>query len=88
MQDCSTCEFTNNIFKFISFLVSDQNTCHCYADLKPFHCEEEEGVDLIQVMCLNKAQCSKIRKKCNKIKAERLKSMLIDFLKEKAPLLI
>ena len=62
LQDCSTCEFMKNVFKFISFLVSDPNACHCYADLKPFHCEEEEGVDLIQVMCLNKAQCSKIGK--------------------------
>jgi len=26
--------------------------CHCYSDLHPFHCEEEEGVDLLPVNCL------------------------------------
>jgi len=26
--------------------------CHCYSDLHPFHCEEEEGVDLLQVNCI------------------------------------
>ena len=32
--------------------------CHCYADLHPFHCEEEEGVDLVPVNCLKKARPS------------------------------
>ena len=27
--------------------------CHCYSELHPFHCEEEEGVDLIQISCLD-----------------------------------
>jgi len=26
--------------------------CHCYSDLHPFHCEEEEGVDLLPVKCI------------------------------------
>jgi len=26
--------------------------CHCYSDLHPFHCEEEEGVDLLPVNCI------------------------------------
>merc|ERR1712039_1065781 len=26
--------------------------CHCYSDLHPFHCEEEEGVDLLPINCI------------------------------------
>merc|ERR1712141_885667 len=36
------------------FTFENQSICHCYADLKPFHCEEEQGVDLVPVMCLEK----------------------------------
>ena len=27
--------------------------CQCFADLHPFHCEEEEGVDLVQIQCID-----------------------------------
>jgi len=33
--------------------VNDQSImCHCYSDLHPFHCEEEQGVDLLPVNCI------------------------------------
>ena len=28
--------------------------CHCYSDLHPFHCEEENGVALQKVYCLDR----------------------------------
>ena len=34
------------------FLISDEEMCHCYSDLHPFHCEEEEGADLVQIKCI------------------------------------
>ena len=34
------------------FPFSDEETCHCYSDLNPFHCEEEEGVDLVPINCI------------------------------------
>ena len=42
------------MFNKTNFHFTDQSICHCYADLKPFHCEEEQGVDLVPVMCLEK----------------------------------
>ena len=27
--------------------------CHCYSNLHPFQCEEEEGSDLMQINCLD-----------------------------------
>jgi len=27
--------------------------CQCFSDLHPFHCEEEEGVDLVQIQCID-----------------------------------
>ena len=40
---------------FCSFTGDDNDQsmmCHCYSDLHPFHCEEEEGVDLLPVNCI------------------------------------
>ena len=59
LRDQRPLKFFNFTFSHFShesisqfFLVSDQSICHCYADLKPFHCEEEEGVDLLPVNCI------------------------------------
>ena len=41
---------------FVCSFTGDDNDqsmmCHCYSDLHPFHCEEEEGVDLLPVNCI------------------------------------
>ena len=45
---------------YFCFFLGDDNVneplnnkmCHCYSDLHPFHCEEEEGVDLLPVNCI------------------------------------
>merc|ERR1711997_288924 len=35
------------------FTFEGDEMCHCYSDLHPFHCEEEEGVDLVPIHCLD-----------------------------------
>ena len=52
--------FHKHSLKFIRSFTGDENIidneqsmmCHCYSDLHPFHCEEEEGVDLLPVNCI------------------------------------
>ncbi len=36
--------------------VTEANSCQCYSGLKPFHCEEEEGVALFKIFCLEKVE--------------------------------
>ena len=42
-----------NSFDALQTITGDDDMCHCYSDLHPFHCEEEEGVDLVPIHCLD-----------------------------------
>ena len=35
------------------FLADETSLCQCFSDLHPFHCEEEYGVDLVQIQCID-----------------------------------
>jgi len=52
-SNCSKmCQLVNKRTTHFTF-ENVTSLCQCFADLHPFHCEEEEGVDLVQIQCID-----------------------------------
>jgi hypothetical protein len=48
--------YCNRVLRASHFTIIS-NVCQCYSNLKPFHCEEEEGVQLANIYCIeNRAE--------------------------------
>jgi len=53
-QQCSS--YCNRVIRATHFTIL-ANICQCYSNLKPFHCEEEEGAQLANIYCIeNRAE--------------------------------
>merc|ERR1712018_137552 len=52
-RNCSKlCPLVNK--RTTHFTFEEQGSlCQCFSDLHPFHCEEEEGVNLVEIQCID-----------------------------------
>ncbi len=71
------------------FVKEADGACQCYSDLRPFHCDEEEGAELSEVYCIekvvkrsrNRPMLPMLRKSHNDLEtttARRKKSEVVD----------